>query len=184
MTDLKDKAINIKGSQYVLVKDRIVAFNTDYPNGSIVTELVSYQNNQAIVKATVIPDTDKPTRFFTGHSQAVDGQGMVNKTAALENAESSAVGRALAMLGIGVIDSVASFDEMAKAGAVEQGKPTDPEWIREPVNPETSQPSLKVDTCPVHHVDMFPKEGKYGTFYSHLDKDYGYCTGKWFKARS
>lgn len=182
MTDLKDKAINIKGSEYVLVKDRILAFNTDFPNGSIVTELVSYQNGQMIVKATVTPDTDKPTRFFTGHSQAVEGQGYINKTSALENAETSAAGRALALLGIGVLDSVASFDEMAKAGAVEQGKPTDPtdDFVREPVQ----QPSLDVDTCPVHHVKMFPKEGKYGTFYSHLDKDYGYCTGRGFKNKS
>jgi transcriptional regulator NrdR family protein len=40
---------------------------------------------------------------------------MVNKTAALENAETSAVGRALAMMGIGVIESIASVDEINKA---------------------------------------------------------------------
>jgi hypothetical protein len=40
---------------------------------------------------------------------------MVNKTSALENAETSAVGRACAFAGIGVIDSIASADEVHKA---------------------------------------------------------------------
>jgi hypothetical protein len=65
--------------------------------------------------AKVTPDTSKPERYFTGHSQADEKQGMVYKTAALENCETSAVGRALAMMGIGVIDSIASVDEMKKA---------------------------------------------------------------------
>lgn len=115
--DLQDKAISIQGKQYVLVSDRIIFFNNNFPNGSIKTELVSApEATQIIVKATIAPDSDKPERVFTGYSQAVVGQGMVNKTAALENAETSAVGRALAMMGIGVIDSVASADEMHKAG--------------------------------------------------------------------
>ena len=108
--------VDIKGSQYVLVKDRINYFNETFTNGAISTE-ASRDGNQWCVKATVTPDVSTPTRIFTGYSQAVEGQGMVNKTAALENAETSAVGRALAMMGIGVIDSIASADEMHKAGA-------------------------------------------------------------------
>jgi len=113
---LRDKAIDIKGSQYVLVSDRIIYFNENYPNGSIVTDLISDPlSDVVIVKATVFPDMANPARTFTGYSQAVKGAGFINKTAALENAETSAVGRALAMLGIGVIDSVASVDEINKA---------------------------------------------------------------------
>lgn len=116
MSSLKDKAIDIKGKNYVLVSDRIIYFNENYPNGSITTKLISDWNSDLIViKSTVIPDIEKPLRKFTGYSQAVVGQGMVNKTAALENAETSAVGRALGMIGIGVIDSVASADEMKKS---------------------------------------------------------------------
>jgi hypothetical protein len=117
MTDkqLKDKAIDIKGKAYVLVSDRINYFNETYPNGFIQTELVSSDNSTYVVKACVTPDMDRLQRYFTGYSQAKIGQGMVNTTAALENAETSAVGRALAMMGIGVIDSVASVDEMKKA---------------------------------------------------------------------
>ncbi len=111
---LKSKAINIKGKQYVLVADRVNYFNEAYPKGSITTtyELV---NDTYHFMATIIPDCDNPIRRFTGHSQATIGDGMVNKTAAMENAETSAVGRALAMMGIGVIESIASVDEINKA---------------------------------------------------------------------
>ena len=119
MTDksLEEKAIDIKGKKYVLVSDRIKFFNENFPQGSIQTQLVSEPNDaRVIIKAIVTPDHKEQNRFYTGFSQAVVGEGMVNKTAALENAETSAVGRALAMMGIGVIDSVASVDEMKKSG--------------------------------------------------------------------
>lgn len=118
MTDktLRSKAIDIRGKRYVLVSDRINYFNETYKNGFIETRLLSQPDSQMVVmKAKVTPDADKPTRCFIGHSQAKWGEGMVNKTAALENAETSAVGRALGMMGIGVIDSVASADEIKKA---------------------------------------------------------------------
>lgn len=112
---LKDKAIQIQGKDYVLVADRIIYFNEQYPNGSITTELISDpESDQVIVKATILPVAEE-VRTFTGYSQAVKGAGFINKTAALENAETSAVGRALAMMGIGVIDSIASADEINKA---------------------------------------------------------------------
>lgn len=120
---LKAKAIDIKGKKYVLTADRIIYFNENYPAGSITTELISAPTDErVIIKATVIPDGD---RKFTGYSQATVGDGYINKTSALENCETSAVGRALAMMGIGVIDSIASVDEIKKAtnAAIEQEKP-------------------------------------------------------------
>jgi len=117
---LKDKAIKIQGKDYVLVSDRIIYFNENYPEGSITTQLISDpESDTIIVKATVTPgplvEATGLNRKFTGYSQAVKGAGFINKTLALENAETSAVGRALAMMGIGVIDSVASVDEINKA---------------------------------------------------------------------
>lgn len=114
--DLKEKAIDIRGKEYVLVSDRIIYFNETYPQGFIETKLLSEPDSEMVViKAKVTPDIGTSNRYFIGHSQAKWGEGMVNKTAALENAETSAVGRALAMMGIGVIDSIASVDEMKKA---------------------------------------------------------------------
>ena len=112
--DLKDKAIDFKGKLYVLVSYRVLYFNETYPDGSITTELVSQPDaDLVIIKATVKPN-EKQT--FTGYSQATWGEGYINKTSALENAETSAVGRALAFMGIGVIESIASVDEINKTG--------------------------------------------------------------------
>lgn len=126
MTDkpLVKKAIEIKGKKYILVKDRVLFFNEEYPKGSISTELLSGTSDERIVvKATVCPDGE---RKFTGMAQEIVGDGYINKTAALENAETSAVGRALAMMGIGVIDSIASMDEINKATAQETNKSDPP----------------------------------------------------------
>lgn len=114
--DLQTKAISIKGKSYILVADRVLFFNENYKNGSIESKLVSPVDSQTIiVKAVVTPDVTNPSRRFVAYSQAVIGQGMVNTTSALENAETSAIGRALGFMGIGVIESIASADEMVKA---------------------------------------------------------------------
>ncbi len=113
--ELKEKAIDIKGKQYVLVSDRVLFFNGEYPKGMIQTKLISYEGKKIVMEARVTPDVSIADRYFTGWSQEVEGVGMVNSTSALENAETSAVGRALAMMGIGVIDSIASVDEITKA---------------------------------------------------------------------
>lgn len=113
---LKDKAIDIQGKKYVLVSDRVNYFNNTYPKGSIKTSLISKPESDVIViKAIVTPDVDKPERVFTDYAQEVIGSSFINKTSAMENASTSAVGRALAYMGIGVLDSIASVDEINKA---------------------------------------------------------------------
>lgn len=118
MNELNSKAISIKWKDYVLVKDRVIFFNEEYPNGSIETEIVSNSDSRVMIKAIVTPDIEKPTRKFTWFSQAEWGKWMM-WWVALENAETSAVGRALAMMWIWVIDSIASADEMKKADLTE-----------------------------------------------------------------
>lgn len=118
---LKSKAISIKGKDYILVKDRVIAFNEDCQNGSIRTELISQpQDEMVLIKATIVPDVQNPDRYFTGYSQATWGDGYINKTSALENCETSAIGRALASMGYGVLESLASADELYKAQGQEQ----------------------------------------------------------------
>lgn len=114
MTNLP--TINIQGKQYVLVKDRITAFNEHFPNGYIQTELITDPSDtNIVVRAIVVPDIDKPERKFIDYAQETVGKGMVNSTSALENASTSAVGRALAFMGIGIIESITSADEVNKA---------------------------------------------------------------------
>ena len=126
MTELKDKAIDIKWKKYVLVSDRVIYFNENYPNWCIQTERF-LEWDMEIFKATVIPDIEKPERYFTWYSQAKRVKELdpkkkmdVNLTSALENAETSAVWRAIAFMWIGVIDSIASADEIKKAENAEK----------------------------------------------------------------
>lgn len=109
----KMNTISIKWKDYVLVKDRVLFFNELYPMGAIITER-TVEWEMEVVKATVIPDCTVPERRFTWYSQAKWGDWYINKTSALENAETSAVWRALAFMWIWVIESIASADEINK----------------------------------------------------------------------
>lgn len=179
---LQDKAIDIHGKEYILVKDRVLFFNDKYPKGSIVTELLSQlDSKQVVVKATVEVDGRK----YTGHSQAVVGEGHINKTAALENAETSAVGRALAMMGIGVIDSIASVDEIKKATAAVSQVPH-AKTIDEYNQGSDPMPLEVTKACPVHGDTVvwkeagFTKQGKpYPGFWGCTEKVEGkFCKEK------
>lgn len=115
------KTINIKGKEYVQVHTRILEFHKLYPGGSITTDYEFFPDqNMWVVKATVTITKKEEgkvpvTNTYTGLAQEIIGEGYINKTSALENAETSAVGRALGMLGIGIEAGMASADEVEKA---------------------------------------------------------------------
>lgn len=116
MTAKKLPTIKIQGKDYVTVAQRVLAFNELYPNGMIETR-IEYLDDQGVVRARckITPDVEKPLRYFIGHSEEVRSASNVNKTSAVENCETSAVGRALGLMGIGVIEGIASVDEINKA---------------------------------------------------------------------
>ena len=115
---IKLPTIDIKWKKYVLVKERITYFNDNYPNWSIKTERIENSDSQMeLFRAIVTPDTDKPERYFVGYAQAKWWEWYINKTAALENAETSAIGRALAFMWIGITDWIQSAEEITKATA-------------------------------------------------------------------
>jgi hypothetical protein len=116
------KKIQIKGKDYIEVNERIKEFHKKYPDGSITTDLIE-MTDRFITKTTVIPDATIPERKFTGIAYEKEDSTFINKTSALENCETSSVGRALGMLGIGIDTSIASYDEVANA--VEQQKTPD-----------------------------------------------------------
>ena len=115
--------IQIHGKDYVMVKDRIIFFNENFPNGSITTESKA-TDNSFIFKAKVTPDVENPSRYFTGHAEEIIGSSQINKTSALENCETSAIGRALGCMGIGVEESFASADEIKNA-KYQQNQPSE-----------------------------------------------------------
>lgn len=107
------KTVPIKGKQYAEVNERIRVFRMLFPNGRISTELHSNENGMCIFKATV---TDGDGHILgTGHAYEREGKGMINSTSYIENCETSAVGRALAMCGIGIDTSIASYEEVDNA---------------------------------------------------------------------
>lgn len=107
------ESIPQKGKKYVMVNTRVKAFRDIEPDGSIETQLVSCVDGMCIVKA-VISDSDGKI-LSTGYAYEKEGSSFVNKTSYIENCETSAVGRALGFLGIGIDDSMASADEVANA---------------------------------------------------------------------
>lgn len=111
------KTINIKGKEYVPVVERVKEAHKQDTDISITTEVVEF-GTRISVKATV---TFKG-KTFTGHSQAEYGKGMMGDVA-LEIAETSAVGRALGFANIGLIDGIASADEMRKVKKDTSGNP-------------------------------------------------------------
>ena len=96
-----------------MVVDRVKEFLSSNKNGSIETTISPLSTEKrAVVSAKVTLDNG---RVFTGHSQAEYGSGNMGGVA-LEVAETSAVGRALGFAGIGLLDGIASADEMRKVG--------------------------------------------------------------------
>jgi len=158
--------INIKGKEYVMVKDRILAFNEQYKNGMITTSLLpSDIDGMFILEARVTPDIEKANRYFVAHSQAIMGKEGVNATSALENAETSAIGRALSLLGIGVIESIASADEVNKA-SYQPTKLTKKTATTKSSHPYPAEHLKDCDKC---DSPITERNGKYGPFYSCLN---------------
>lgn len=94
---------NFNLADYETVEDRIKRFYGEYPDGRIITVDYTSDNDRAAlmwrVKAYVFTSTGDQAADLpkaTGHAFEVDGVGMANKTSALENCETSAIGRALA----------------------------------------------------------------------------------------
>lgn len=96
------------------VKDRVMVFRKNHPEWALITQIV--ENNEStgsVVFKVTIEDEDGRIRG-TGHAHEFkdDKTSMVNKTSHLENCETSAIGRALASLGIGIESSYATYDEV------------------------------------------------------------------------
>lgn len=105
------KSIDIHGKEYIPVNERVKYFREEYAdkNGQIVTTLLSDKNGQCIFKADIYINE---IIVATGHAKEIEGDGNVNTGSYIENCETSAVGRALGIFGIGIDNSIASADEV------------------------------------------------------------------------
>ena len=120
MSNYKFKTTNIRGKQYVEVNERIKFFRQEeqYKHWSLITEFPVLDSEQCVCKAS-IADTEHRI-IATGHAHEVQGSSNINKTSYVENCETSAIGRALAMLGIGIDTSIASANEVSDAIAKQE----------------------------------------------------------------
>ena len=112
-SELVIPTINIKGKQYATVDARVAGYWGIYPEGALDTELIYDDGERCVFKATIYDSENKV--ISTGHAFEVRDGSYINKTSYIENCETSAVGRALGFLGIGLNGSIASADEVKVA---------------------------------------------------------------------
>jgi hypothetical protein len=123
-------------NEYATVAERMAQLKVEYPDYRLITEDMTTAQDRAVltwrVKATLFLNAEDQAKGLpkaTGHAFEIDGQGMANKTSALENAESSAVGRCLMLAGWAMSKKgLASREEMEK---VARGNTPQRDWMGE-----------------------------------------------------
>ena len=105
---------------YETVEERLIKFWKDHPDGQIHTKLLDQSAGRFIVEASIYRTEADARPWTTGLAEeTIQGRG-VNATSALENCETSAIGRALATAGYATKGKRASREEMAKVGAAQK----------------------------------------------------------------
>jgi hypothetical protein len=112
---MKLKTQKIKSKDYVAVNERVRAFRShpNFKDMSIETSIIDMSGDRVVMVAKVL-DSEGLVRA-TGHAEEIKGKSGVNATSFIENCETSAVGRCLGFLGIGVDDSIATYEEVEQA---------------------------------------------------------------------
>lgn len=104
--------IDVKGKGYIEVNQRIKAFRMLFPMGTIKTSLLADEEGRCVMRAEIL---DGDLLLATGTAYEREQSSYINKTSYIENCETSAVGRALGMLGLGIDTSIASKEEVENA---------------------------------------------------------------------
>ena len=107
---------------YETVEERLVKYWKDHPDGQIHTKVIEASGSRFIVEASIFRTEADPRPWTTGLAEeTVQGRG-VNATSALENCETSSIGRALANAGYATKGKRASREEMAKVATASKVK--------------------------------------------------------------
>jgi hypothetical protein len=110
-------------ADYETVEVRLEKFIKDYPDFRIATELEVVERDRYIVKAYLFKTTSDSLSWATGYAEEKITDRGVNSTSALENCETSAIGRALANAGYAAKGKRPSREEMSKVVAQKPAKP-------------------------------------------------------------
>lgn len=147
----------VKGKNYAEVPQRVKAFRMLYPQGYILTELVSNDGGVCVIKATAgyYGEDGNPYTLGTGIAYEREGSSYINKTSYIENCETSAVGRALGFLGIGSDSSISSVEEVANAILNQQKQQKQPEDAMQPgekLKPEWNVRTEREKFCKIEKI--------------------------------
>lgn len=110
--------IDMRGKDYAMVPERVTAFRKLYPEGFITTEIVAMEGPVVLMKAKAgyYREDGSEVILATGMAREERGKGMVNSTSHIENAETSAVGRCLGFIGLGLNGGgICSAEELVNA---------------------------------------------------------------------
>ena len=116
MTEKPSGIVNIRGKEYQTVAYRVQIFREKHPDWTLATEVLHRDAECVVIKAS-ISDSEGRT-ISTGHSEEYRKATQINKTSALENAETSAIGRALAGLGLGGTEFASANEVIAQQNKV------------------------------------------------------------------
>jgi len=136
-------------SNYEPVEKRIDRFYQEYKNGRIVTELVAHSDQMFIVKAFAYRDAADERPASTGFAEERVGSNPVNRQSALENCETSAIGRCLANLNFAPKGARPSLEEMTKTDRVSDAPAPTQEY---------SWSNVKISNGPAARADASEKQ--------------------------
>ena len=101
-------------ADYAEVAERLPLFWKDCPRGRITTEIIVDDGTRIVMKAELYADIRDTVPTTTGFAEEIRGSSMVNKTSAVENCETSAIGRSLSNYQFQGSKKRASLEEMVK----------------------------------------------------------------------
>jgi hypothetical protein len=157
--------IDMKGKNYAMVPERVTAFRKLFPQGFIRTEIVSVSADGKTVlmqaRAGYYGDDGSEVILGTGLAQETMGRGMVNNTSHIENCETSAVGRALGFLGLGINGGgICSAEELANAVTAQKQMEKEFEQMKKVMETEPEKkeftPPAKGGGAAISSVDQIP----------------------------
>lgn len=135
--------IDVKGKNYVMVPQRVKAFRKLFPDGFIRTKLLNLEDGVCVMQAevgTYIDNYHSELILATGLAYEEKTSSYINKTSYIENCETSAVGRALGFLGLGIEGGgICSAEELANA-LNNQNKQKKPDIPNNPAGKEFTPP--------------------------------------------
>ena len=145
--------VDIKGKDYVVVPQRVKAFRMLYPEGFILTDILSHENGVIVMqaKAGYYDKDGEPKVLGSGLAFEKADSSYINKTSYIENCETSAIGRALGFLGLGIDAAICSAEELINAVS-NQNRPAP----QNPVQSANVRPQNAAQQASVSTVDRMP----------------------------